>query len=587
MTANPNLPAGWPVMSIADAHALMTAAPDSPFELDEADVRGVTMRVWKNAPANLRELFALSADHGDLPYIVYEDERISYAAHRKAVAHLAQAMVERFGVKKGDRVALVMRNFPEWAVTFWAATAIGAVIVPLNAWWTGEELEYGLEDCGAKLAVIDEERAARLVDEVPKLTGLEHVLVARGTGAAPIGSPLEDVIGKAVEYDSLAELALPDADIAPDDYATIFYTSGTTGKPKGALGTHRNIMTNLISLAVSRVRAMLRRGEMPEPPDPSAPKQSFLLSVPLFHATGCHSILVPNLAAGNCIVMMHKWDPLRALELIERERCFAFGGVPAMVWQVLEHPEFHNFDLSCVETVSYGGAPSAPELVARIKQEFPKAAPGNGYGLTETSSVTTQNVGEDYVNRPDSAGPAVPVCDLRVVDADGKDVPAGQTGELWIKGPNIVAGYWNKPEATAKSFTEDGWFKSGDIVRMDEEGFVFILDRAKDMLIRGGENVYSVEIEDVLYAHPAVMDAAIVGIPHKVLGEEVGAVVQRKPGADVTVAQLQAHVREHLAGFKVPVVIDIRDEPLPRNPNGKILKTQLRDEIIPLAGDRS
>ncbi len=582
MSADPNLPDNWPAMSVADAHALMAAAPESPFEMEEAEIRGVSMRVWKNAPASLRDLFALSADHGDLPYMVYEDERISYAAHRKAVAHLATAMRERYGIEKGDRVALVMRNFPEWAVTFWAATTIGAVIVPLNAWWTGEELDYGLADCGAKLAVLDEERAARLSSVLPGLEALKTVLVARSTGAVAGATSLDEVIGKAADYDELDDIALPDADIAPEDNATIFYTSGTTGKPKGALGTHRNIMTNLVSLGVSSVRAMLRRGEIPQPPDPAAPKKSFLLSVPLFHATGCHSILVPNLAAGNCIVMMHKWDPLRALELIERERCFAFGGVPAMVWQVLEHPEFRKFDLSCVETVSYGGAPSAPELVARIKQEFPKAAPGNGYGLTETSSVTTQNVGEDYVNRPDSAGPAVPVCDLRVVDEQGEDVPAGQTGELWIKGPNIVAGYWNKPDATAKSFTKDGWFKSGDIVRMDEEGFVFILDRAKDMLIRGGENVYSVEIEDVLYAHPAVMDAAIVGIPHKVLGEEVGAVVQKKPGAVVSAAQLQAHVREHLAAFKVPVLIDIRDEPLPRNPNGKILKTKLRDEIIPL-----
>lgn len=587
MSSNPKLPDNWPAMSVADAHALMTATPDSPFEMAEADIRGVTLRVWKNAPESLRALFELAAAHGDKPYIVYEDERISYAAHAKAVAHLATAMRERYGIEKGDRVALVMRNFPEWAVAFWAATCLGAVVVPLNAWWTGEELEYGLDDCGAKLAVIDEERAGRLKDVLPNLKALETVLVARGTGAAGIGTPLDAVIGAAAAYDSLPDLALPAADIAPEDNATIFYTSGTTGKPKGALGTHRNIMTNLISLGVSQVRAMLRRGEIPQPPDPDAPKKSFLLSVPLFHATGCHSILVPNLAAGNKIVMMHKWDPLRALELIEAEKCNAFGGVPAMVWQVLEHPDFDRFDLSSVESVSYGGAPSAPELVARIKQHFPKAAPGNGYGLTETSSVTTQNVAEDYVNRPDSAGPAVPVCDLRVVDANGKDVAPGETGELWIRGPNIVAGYWNKPEATEASFTAEGWFKSGDIVRMDEEGFVFILDRAKDMLIRGGENVYCVEIEDILYAHPAVMDAAIVGIPHKVLGEEVGAVVQIKPGAKVTVAALQAHVREHLAGFKVPVVIDMRDEPLPRNPNGKILKTQLRDEIIPLAEKRA
>jgi len=308
-----------------------------------------------------------------------------------------------------------------------------------------------------------------------------------------------------------------------------------------------------------------------------------LLSVPLFHATGCHSILVPMYAGGGKLVIMHKWQPERALELIEQEKIQAFGGVPAMVWQVLESPDFAKYDTSSVESVSYGGAPSAPDLVQRIKQQFPKVHPGNGYGLTETSSITTQNSAEDYVNRPDSAGPAVPVCDLKVVDENGKDVPTGQVGELWIKGPNVVKGYWNKPEATQAAIT-DGWLHSGDLVRIDEEGFVFILDRAKDMLIRGGENIYCVEVEGALYAHPAVMDAAVVGIPHKVLGEEVGAIVQVAPGKDVTEEELKAHVGRLLAAFKVPIRIEIRHEPLPRNANGKILKTVLREDIKKFVG---
>jgi steroid-24-oyl-CoA synthetase len=570
----------WPAMSIAEAHALLTQTPDSPFEMEEKDIRGVRLRVWKNAPPTLRELFELGREHGDLDYIVFQDERISYEAHYRAVAKFARELKAR-GVTKGDRVAIVMRNYPEWAVAFWATVVIGAITVPLNAWLTGEELEYALDDSGAKVAIVDGERAERIEGRMDALPYLSSMIVVRPGAAVPEGwENWDDVVGQTYEYMDLPNESVPEVDLEPEDEATIFYTSGTTGKPKGALGTHRNIITNLISLAVAPTRAFLRRGETPEAPSADGPKRAFLLSVPLFHATGCHSILVPNLAAGGKIVMMYKWDAEEALRLIERERVAAFGGVPAMVWQVLESPNFDKFDLSSVESISYGGAPSAPELVSRIKQAFPKVSPGNGYGLTETSSVTTQNSAEDYQNRPASAGPAVPVCDLRVVDTDNNDVPLGEVGELLIRGPNVVKAYWNKPEATDEAIDADGWFRSGDLVRMDEEGFVFILDRAKDMLIRGGENIYCVEIEDTLYAHPDVMDAAIIGIPHKILGEEVGAIVQVTAGSKVTEAELQAHVREHLAGFKVPIKIERRTEPLPRNANGKIVKTQLREEFL-------
>jgi len=584
MSDTPAMPADWPALSIADAHTLLTTAPDSPFEMSEEVVRGVSLRVWKNAPSSLRELFEAGRAHGDLEYLVFEEERISYEAHHRAVAKLAHELIAR-GVGKGDRVAIVMRNYPEWSVAFWATVVIGAVSVPLNAWLTGSELEYGLSDSGSKVAIVDGERAERIRDHLPKLPGLTSLIVVRPGGALPDGAVAwEDIVAAPGSLGSLADMALPNVDIHPEDDATIFYTSGTTGKPKGALGTHRNILTNLVSLGISPTRALLRRGEVPPAPDPDAPKRAFLLSVPFFHATGCHSILVPNLAAGGKIVMMYKWDPEEALRLIEKEKIAAFGGVPAMVWQVLESPNFEGFDLSSVESVSYGGAPSAPELVARIKQAFPKVSPGNGYGLTETSSVTTQNSAEDYQNRPSSAGPAVPVCDLKVVDTDNEEVPLGEVGELLIRGPNVVKGYWNKPKATAEAIDADGWFRSGDLVRMDEEGFVYILDRAKDMLIRGGENIYCVEIEDVLYAHPDVMDAAIIGIPHKILGEEVGAVVQVTEGSSVSEAELQGHVRAQLAAFKVPIKVEIRNEPLPRNANGKILKTQLREEFLASKG---
>ena len=304
-----------------------------------------------------------------------------------------------------------------------------------------------------------------------------------------------------------------------------------------------------------------------------------LLSVPFFHATGCHSVLVSNTAFGGKLVIMYKWDPERALDLIEREQVTIFGGVPAMVWQVLDSPDFAKRDTSSVKSISYGGAPAPPELVKRIKEHFPVGLPSNGYGLTETSSVTTMNTGEDYVRKPESVGPPVPVCDVKVMDDEGEEVPAGEVGELWIKGPNIVRGYWHNPEATAATFT-DGWLRSGDVARLDEEGFVFIVDRAKDMLIRGGENVYSVEVEAALFEHPAVADVAVIGIPHQVLGEEVGAVVQLRPGATATDDELRAHVAERLAAFKVPVRVWFREEPLPRNPAGKVLKRELRDELL-------
>jgi long-chain acyl-CoA synthetase len=305
----------------------------------------------------------------------------------------------------------------------------------------------------------------------------------------------------------------------------------------------------------------------------------YLLSVPFFHATGCHSVLVANLAAGGKLVLMHKWDAERALELIERERVTTFGGVPAMVWQVLQSPSFETRDISSVQSIGYGGAPAAPELVRRIEQLFPGRTPSNGYGLTETSSVTTFNSGTDYQTKPDSVGAPVSVVDVRVVDEAGNDLPTGEVGELWIRGPNVVKGYWGLPEATEAAFG-DGWFKSGDLARLDDEGFVYIVDRAKDMVIRGGENVYCAEVEGVLFEHPDVLDVAVIGVPHQVLGEEVGAVVVVREGASVAAEDLRTHVGERLAAFKVPAHVFFRSEPLPRNPAGKVLKRDLREQHV-------
>ena len=309
-------------------------------------------------------------------------------------------------------------------------------------------------------------------------------------------------------------------------------------------------------------------------------QNAYLLSVPFFHATGCHSVLVANTMFGGKLVIMYKWEAGRALELIEREKVTTFGGVPAMVMQVLDHPDFESRDLSSIRSVGYGGAPAPPDLVRRIRAHFPGGNPSNGYGLTETSSVTTMNAGDDYVRKPDSVGPPVAVCDVKVIRDDGTEAPLGEVGELWIYGPNVVKGYWNKPEATAAAF-RDGWLLSGDVARIDDEGFVYIVDRAKDMIIRGGENIYCVEVETALYDHPAVADAAVIAVPHPILGEEPGAIVQLRAGTAVTEAELKAFVAERIAGFKVPVKVWFRDTELPRNPNGKIMKRDLKAEYAP------
>jgi long-chain acyl-CoA synthetase len=575
-------------LSIAEATAQLIA-PGQMWEVSEELVEGRPTKVWKNCPPSLRSLLELSRAYGDRTFLVYEDDRLSFAEHFQMAASFARCLTENFGVRVGDRVAIAMRNFPEWVIAFWGAAAVGAVIVPLNAWWTGPELAYGLSDSGSTVAVLDAERLERLSGELADLRagGLERCLVARAgeeerfeTAASLVrGGDVEEFESVLASY-AEADPSLPPSDVGPDDDATIFYTSGTTGKPKGALGTQRNICTNLMSLGFVNARGRLTSS--PEHLERTAvgdEQTAYLLSVPLFHATGCHAILVPNTTVGGKLVMMRRFNAERALELIERERITIFGGVPTMAWQVVESPDFDKRDTSSVRAVAYGGAPAPPELLRKIREHFPAGSASNGYGLTETSSVTSLNSGEDYFRKPDSVGPPVPVVEVRIVGPEGEDVPLGETGELWIKGPNVVRGYWNKAEATAASFT-DGWLRSGDIARLDDEGFIYIVDRAKDMVIRGGENVYSAEVEAAIFEHPAVADTAVIGVPHDVLGEEVGAVVVLKPGSELTAEELRAHVAARIAAFKVPAHVFFYERELPRNPAGKVLKRELRSEVL-------
>lgn len=570
----------FPAMSIEQAHALLTQ-PGTLLEIGEAEVRGVKMKTWKAAPPTLHAIFQLCSPFGPRDHLVFEDERSTINGTRAAAAALARQLITD-GVKPGDRVAIVMRNVPEWPVAFWAGVLAGAIVTPLNAWWTGAELEYGINDSGASILVVDNERHERIREHLPNCPSVKKLYVSRlpEEVADPAVARLESVIGGTNDWSKLT----PPASLeefpqrGPDDDVTIFYTSGTTGHPKGAVISHRNIISNIWNGASAQARAFLRRGEAPPQPDPAAPQKSFLISVPFFHATGCFAVMIPSLMRGDKLVMQRRFDAGQALQLFEKERITHFGGVPTIAWQVLEHPDVDKYDISSIEGVAYGGAPAAPELVKRIKARWPNSAPSQGWGMTETSATAVSNVAEDYERKPASCGVPSATGEAKIVSLEGEDLPRGEVGELWYKGPIVVRGYWNKPEATAETFV-DGWVKTGDLAKMDEEGFIYIVDRAKDMLIRGGENIYCVEVENALYDHPAIMDAAVIGKPHQTLGEEPLAVVHLKPGMKATSDELRHHVAQKLAAFKVPVEVIFWPTTLPRNANGKIVKKELKQQI--------
>ena len=537
-------------------------APGSPFEIEEVEIRGTKTPVWKNAFPHLRAIVEHSRQFAERDYLVYEEQRLSYEQHYQQVVTLGHALIEEYGITKGDRIALAMRNYPEWPVIFWATVSIGAVIVPLNAWWTKGELKYALKHCGARLVFTDLQRAQMLSNT--HIPTLEHIIKVRSDDTPLAGVEEFSTLMAALNSGQ----SMPDIAIDPDDNASIFYTSGTTGRPKGAINTHRNICSNQLSGVYLRVRTEYRYGR-----EPVAPTEQIgqLISAPLFHVTGSLAMLCGSTILGSKIVFMYKWNANDAIRLIEKEKLNAFGGVPSMPLQVLESPILADHDTSTIRTILFGGAPPAPELAARVKTAFPNASASNGYGLTETSALSTVNVAEDYIDRPESVGQAAPICQIKIIASDGQECPTGCIGEICVKGPQVIKGYWNNPEATAKTII-DNWLHTGDLGYVDEEGFLYVVDRIKDMLLRGGENIYCIEVENALFNHPDVIDVAVVGIPHPVLGEEVGAMVQLRPGANFKLDDLQSHVAGQIAAFKVPVRIEQHHEPLPRNANGKIMK---------------
>jgi long-chain acyl-CoA synthetase len=545
-------------------------APGTMFEMTEGDVLGQPTRLFVHTPPNIRGLFAMASARTD-EFIVFEDERWTMPDVLEHAGRIGHALVE-LGVRKGDRVGIAMRNYPEWITTFTAITSVGAVAVPLNAWWVTDEIVYAVNDSGCSVLVCDEERLERIRAAEPGQIEAQIVTVRCGEHDGTVR--LDDLLDDA----SSRGATMPEVAIDPDDDVTILYTSGTTGSPKGAVSTHRALLSSLMAFAARAAVTAARSGDASAGPTEATPNVAVMLCVPLFHVTGLVPVMLGAFVSGAKLVMTYRWDPDRALELIEQERVTHFVGVPTMSWDLLEAPTFAERDTSSLLSVGGGGAPMPPELMRRIDENFTKGRPNLGYGMTETNAYGPQITGDDFLARPTSTGRTVPVMQVRVTDPDGNELGPNETGEIWFRGPNLIRGYWNKPEATADTIV-DGWLRSGDIGRIDDEGWVYVSDRAKDMVLRGGENVYSAHVEAAIYEHPAVYEAAVYGIPDERLGEEVACHVMVKPGETLDADELRRFLADRLAKFEIPASITFVDEQLPRNASGKILKRQLRDTV--------
>ncbi len=546
-------------------------APGAPFEIETIEVRGAPIRAFKNALPNVRALWLSTAAYGERDYLVYQDERLTYAeAHAQVNAIAAWLWAQ--GVRPGDRVAIAMRNYPEWMLIYWACVSTGVAAVGMNAWWTAEEMEYALKDSAPKVLFCDGERLARIQERPSMVSGM--TVVATRT----MELPAEVLPWSIVTQDGGA---MPEVTVDPDADACIFYTSGTTGFPKGAQLTHRGCISNLFNMMFTgQVSALATQRATGVTPDPNAPVPIpvSLLTTPLFHVTANNCGAYATTAAGGKLVLMYRWDAGEALRLIEKEKVSGMSGVPVMAREVITHPDFDKYDLSSLMSLGGGGAQLPPDLVAKIDSAVATARPNTGYGMTETCGIITAIAADFFVDKPESCGPAMPTFEAKCVDDDGNTVPPGQVGELWVRGAPVIKGYINRPEATAESIT-DGWLHTGDVARVDEDGFIFIVDRKKDMVLRGGENVYCAEVEACLYRHPAVAEVCVFGVPDQRLGEEVAAAVVLRRGQTVSAEALRAHCAGIIAKHKAPRYIWFLDEALPRNANGKFLKRQLRESL--------
>ena len=555
-------------MTFLEANTAVTGSGQI-FELIDGEVRGVKMKVFKNAPAHLGQVFAGSRGHGDKTFLVYEDEIITFAQAADRIDALASLLVNTYGVKKGDRVAVAMRNFPEWVMSFAAIISVGAVNVSMNSWWTEDEMDFALEDSGATVLICDQQRfdigAASCVKKNVK------VLVVRAEKPLPAGvDKWEDVLPLGDKH--------PGADISPDDDATILYTSGTTGRPKGAVSTHRAIISSIMAFSARNTIFQMSGTKLKDVDGPEVPT-SFILIVPLFHVTGCVPVMLSCFVAGLKLAIMYKWDPEKALEMIEREQITNFVGVPTQSWDLVNSPAFEKYDTSSLRAVGGGGAPSPTSLVGKVNDKVKNGNPQLGYGMTETNAFGPAITGSDYLSHPTSTGRASWPMMVEVRDENLKPVPTGQSGEIWFFGPMLIRGYWNRPDATAETIV-DGWLRSGDLGRLDADGYVYVEDRVKDMILRAGENVYGAEVESAVYEHPAIHEAAVFGVPHERLGEEVGVAILVNDGMTLTPEELWAFLDAKIAKFKIPTQVVIMTDPLPRNAAGKFLKRELQQHVV-------
>ena len=572
------------VRALDQVRAKLTAKGE-PFETCDIMVRGVDYVSWKHAPENLVEILERSRHYGEREFIVHQDQRITFGDHYALAATMAQRLVG-LGVTPGDRVAIAARNLPQVVTTFWGALGAGAIIAPLNAWWTSEELAFGLNDSGASVLILDEERLARLRKQFIRLRQLRHIVVIGNNPqqAADLGAPHETItLHDFREFLGAVNPAatLPGITIRPDDDATLLYTAGTTSRPKGAIGTHRNAIQGVMSLKYATALQDLVSGRSDH-----GTHEITLLNIPLFHVTGALAGLVAHTVQGNTLVTMRHFDAGRALALIERERVTTIGGVPTIVQQLLAHPDVRKFDLSSVRSVSYGGAPAPESLPRRVAALLPRAIISNSYGLTETSALVSQISGSHYLEQPTSCGFVVPVCEVAIVpesfdgSAPSKECccETGVAGELWVKGPGVVRGYWNKPQATTQAFSQ-GWVRTGDIARIDDAGLIFIVDRSKDMIIHRGESVYPSIVENEILQHPSVAECAVVGLSNDEGDEDVVAVVVLREEGLASIQAIADFVRPRVTTFEMPSRFYLRPFALPRNAQLKVLKRELREAL--------
>ncbi|MGH9290866.1 MAG: class I adenylate-forming enzyme family protein, partial [Acidimicrobiales bacterium] len=483
---------------LAEVRAQLTG-PGGAFEVVSEDVLGRPIRVYKDRMRSLRAIPEAAIGRGDATFLVFGDRSYGFRGFVEQANGLARALADRYGVGPGDRVAVLSQNNPEWCLTFWATVSTGAILVGLNGWWKADEILYGLQDSGAKMLVADAKRFDRVADRLSEAPDLTHVILI---DAGPDDFPTAATSGvKLQRFDELGVEPtddFPDTAVAEDDAAVIFYTSGTTGKPKGAISTHRSMVANLQNTLFSTLAGAMTNPEAGSALASSGAPTVSLLTSPLFHVSGCHSNLVVGLLAGVRLVIPEgRFDPVQVLRLIADHGVTVWATVPTMVWRVCEHPARHDYDTSSVTTVAFGGSPSADELQRLVAETFPNVrSTSNAYGLTETSSVATVISGADAKRKPHSVGPPVPTVELRIMNPAGRVLGVGETGEVCVRGPILMKGYWNKPDATAEAIDVDGFLHTGDIGHLDDEGYLTITDRKKDMIIRGGENIYCVEIEN-------------------------------------------------------------------------------------------